>query len=83
MRLLVPLKIPAGRLLRILLYARYSTSEQKCSSIKDQFRVCREFLKQWGIKNAEIQEICDMELSGELVYRPGIDQAREGIKRRA
>jgi hypothetical protein len=82
MRLDVPIVQPAGRLLRILLYARYSTDEQKRSSIDAQFRGCRKMLLAWGIKNAEIQELSDYEMSGELRDRPGIDQVRLGIQNR-
>jgi DNA invertase Pin-like site-specific DNA recombinase len=74
MRLVVPILQLAGQLLRILLYARYSTDEQKRSSIADQFLACRKWLKAWGIEDAEIQELSDYETSGEQRSRPGIDR---------
>jgi len=83
MRLDVPIVQSAGRLLRILLYARYSTDEQKRSSIAAQFRGCRKLLKDWGIEHADIQELSDYEMSGELRNRPGIDQVRLGVQNRA
>jgi DNA invertase Pin-like site-specific DNA recombinase len=83
MRLDVPIVQPAGRLLRVLLYARYSTDEQKRSSITAQFRGCRKLLSTWGIEDAEVQELSDYEMSGELRNRPGIDQVRLGIQKRA
>jgi len=83
MRLAVPIVQPAGRPIRILLYARYSTDEQKRSSIADQFRDCRKTLSEWGIETAEIDEFSDYEMSGELRSRPGIDQVRLGIQNRA
>ncbi len=83
MRLIIPIFQPHGRLLRVLLYARYSTDEQKRSSIDDQFLACRKLLQAWGIENAEIYELSDYEMSGELRNRPGIDQVRVGIQNRA
>ncbi len=82
MKISCPFKRPVGRLLRVLLYARYSTQEQNRSSIDDQFRACRKFLGEWGIEDAEIQEVSDHEMSGELRNRPGIDQVRIGIQNR-
>ena len=83
MRLYVPLKVLFGRRLRVLIYARYSTEEQKRASIAAQFQLCRKYLREWGIEDADIEEISDMEMSGELVNRPGIDRVRVGIKKRS
>ncbi len=43
-RLLTPIERPAGRRLRVLIYARYSTEEQNPRSIDDQFTFCIAFL---------------------------------------
>src|SRR5437773_4955671 len=83
MRLSVPIKQPVGHQLRVLLYARFSTEEQRRESIADQFRACRKFLKESNVADADIDELSDEELSGELVSRSGIDQVRLGVKNRA
>ena len=68
---------------RIVIYARYSTQEQDASSIDDQFAFCRRMIeRRLAITEFEISEISDMELSGELASRPGIDQVR-GIENRS
>jgi len=79
MYLRVALANICGRILRVLLYARYSTEEQDASSISDQFRKCRQLLQQYNVTDAIITELHDAELSGELVSRPGIDEVARGI----
>lgn len=69
-----------GHILRILLYARYSTEEQDASSIADQFRKCRQLLTQYNVTEPVITELHDAELSGELLQRPGIDEVAKGIQ---
>lgn len=78
----VPFSIPNGRALRVLIYARYSTEEQNASSIQDQIAYCRKFLESFATSNAEIEELSDPHMSGELVSRPGINKVREGVERR-
>jgi len=78
MNLRVPLIIPQGRKLRVVIYARYSTSEQDGSSIAAQVRFCKEFLEALGVE-AEITVLSDEEMSGELRDRPGINEVRAGI----
>jgi hypothetical protein len=82
MRLRYPIERPAGRLLRVLICARYSTDEQHPTSIADQICYCREFLRINGVDDAEIVEVSDAEMSGELVNRPGINEARRRIDAR-
>jgi hypothetical protein len=65
-----------------LLYARYSTEEQDASSNPDQFAYNRRFLLDENARDANIEELSDSELSGELVSRPGINKVREGIAAR-
>lgn len=74
-----PLQTPAGRRLRVIIYARYSTDEQHPTSIVDQISFCKQFLKDNGIADAEIITFEDPEMSGELVSRPGINQVRDRI----
>lgn len=81
-RLRTPIAKPSGRKLHILLYARYSTEEQDASSIPDQFAYCRQFLHGCDISDAQVEELHDSEMSGELVFRPGINNVREGIAAR-
>lgn len=75
----IPIVVPAGRRLRVVLYARFSTDEQNQNSITDQFAACRRFLKKMGVTACNIDEFRDEEISGEEVHRPGIDAVREGI----
>lgn len=82
MRLYEPLKARVGRCLRVLIYARYSTDEQKKHSIAAQIAKCRKYLAQWGITGAEIEILSDHGISGEVVHRPGIDRVLAGIKLR-
>jgi DNA invertase Pin-like site-specific DNA recombinase len=82
LRLRTPIKLPVGRRLRVLIYARYSTDEQHPSSITDQFAYCRVFLQANGVTDAEVRELSDAETSGELASRPGINQARELVDAR-
>jgi hypothetical protein len=65
----------------IVIYGRYSTQEQDVSSIDDQFAFCEAVIQQLGFTDFEVIKISDMELSGELASRPGIDKVREGIEK--
>jgi DNA invertase Pin-like site-specific DNA recombinase len=82
LRVRIAIQKPAGRRLRVIIYARYSTEEQHPSSIDDQIAYCKEFLKTNGITDAEIVVFQDAEMSGELVSRPGIDEVRARIHSR-
>jgi DNA invertase Pin-like site-specific DNA recombinase len=70
----------ATRLLRVLIYARYSTDDQNPHSIDAQIAYCKRFLRALGITDYELIVIQDVELSGELKQRPGIDQVWSGIE---
>jgi|GEM_PF-763902 len=74
-----PLDHPPGRPLRILIYARYSTDEQDERSIPAQFQECERFLREAGCDEVEIVRLSDDGISGELLSRPGIDEARRII----
>lgn len=73
---------PRGRRLRVLIYARYSTDEQNPRSIDDQVRYCRQFLQSLGLSDddVEIQIHYDEAVSGEVIFRDGIDAVRQKIK---
>lgn len=77
-----PITLARGRRLRVLIYGRYSTDEQDPRSIEDQAGYCRHFLEALGLTDVdlEIKVLCDRGMSGELIFRPGIDQVREGIE---
>lgn len=68
--------------LRGVVYARYSTEEQNPKSIDDQDRFCRKQLAVYGLDGAQVELLCDQELSGELRSRPGINQLKAGIDAR-
>jgi len=74
----VPIAVPPGRKLRVVIYARYSSAEQQASSITDQFGFCQKFLDALEIEY-ELTLLSDEEMSGELRDRPGINEVRKGI----
>jgi DNA invertase Pin-like site-specific DNA recombinase/BMFP domain-containing protein YqiC len=75
----VPLLTRTGFALRIVIYARYSTDEQNPRSSDDQVAYCRRFLEGCRITDAGITVLKDDGVSGEVVSRPGINEARNGI----
>ena len=77
-----PVEAPLGRLLWVLIYARFSTDEQNPRSIADQVAYCREFLDSLGLTNVRIEILSDEGISGEIVSRPGIDQVHVGCLER-
>lgn len=84
MRLRQPLAVPADRPLRVLIQARYSTEEQRQTSLEDQIANCRRFLadnlpSDVGLERLAIEVIREPEISGELLNRPGIDEVWRGI----
>ncbi len=85
MRLRQPLVIPKGRPLQVLVHARFSTEEQRQSSIDDQVAACRTFLQESLPKGTTasqvvIDVITEPEVSGEIADRPGINQVWAGIE---
>ena len=75
-----PIKGPRGRRLRVLIYARYSSDEQRKRSIKAQVEYCKKSLQALKVKDAKIEVLFDEAKSGELRSRPGIDQVWAGIR---
>src|SRR6202158_4675209 len=55
--------------MKVAIYARYSSDNQRDASITDQFRVCREFAQRqgWQIE----REYSDHAISGATLMRPG------------
>ncbi len=75
---------PKGQPLRVLVHARFSTEEQRQSSIDDQIALCQAFLaaslsKGHAPEQVAVQFICEPEISGELASRPGINEVWAGI----
>ena len=77
-----PIQAPRGRTLRVLVYTRYSSDEQRRRSIKAQQEFCGKFLEALEVTNADIAAISDEGMSGELRSRPGIDRVWAGIRDR-
>jgi len=87
MNLRQPILLPKEEPLRALIHARFSTEEQRQSSIDDQVASCRTFLesnlpKGWKPEQVEIDVIAEPEVSGEIADRPGINQVWAGIEAR-
>ena len=55
--------------MKVAIYARYSSENQRDASIADQFRVCCEYAQRKGWKIA--QEYSDHAMSGATLMRPG------------
>jgi len=55
--------------MKVALYARYSSENQRDASIADQFRVCREFAGRQGWRIE--REYSDHAISGATLLRPG------------
>ena len=75
--------LPPDRLLQVLVYARFSTDEQDDRSIAAQDEYCIRFLENLEVKQFEVFHLKDEGISGEELMRPGIDQVRDGIGRKA
>ncbi|MCC7124878.1 MAG: recombinase family protein [Acidobacteria bacterium] len=55
--------------MKVAIYARYSSENQREASIEDQFRICREFARKQGWQIAG--EYSDHAISGATLMRPG------------
>jgi DNA invertase Pin-like site-specific DNA recombinase len=55
--------------MKVAIYARYSSENQREASIEDQFRICREFARKQGWIIAG--EYSDHAISGATLMRPG------------
>lgn len=79
MKLRHPISKPAGRKLRVVDYARYSTDEQNPLSIDDQYAAVQRLLNDENVSEFTLDHFRDEGISGEIIQRPGIDQVRQGI----
>jgi site-specific DNA recombinase len=65
--------------MKVAIYARYSSENQRDASIADQFRVCREFAQRqgWHVE----REYSDHSVSGTTLLRPGFQaMMREALR---
>ena len=56
--------------MKIALYARYSSDNQRDASIADQLRICRAYAEKQGWR--VVEEYCDHAVSGASLLRSGI-----------
>jgi DNA invertase Pin-like site-specific DNA recombinase len=67
--------------MKVAIYARYSSENQRDASIADQFRVCREFAQRQGWHVAA--EFSDHAVSGATIMRPGFQaMMREALQKK-
>ncbi len=67
--------------MKVAIYARYSSENQRDASIADQFRVCREFAQRQGWHVAV--EFSDHAVSGATIMRPGFQaMMREALQKK-
>lgn len=64
--------------MRVIIYARYSSDQQRAASIADQFRSCREYAaaRGWTV----IEEMSDAAMSGSTMFRPGVQALLRAVK---
>ena len=64
--------------MRAVVYARYSSHNQRDASIEDQVRVCRERIERegWGL----VTTYCDHALSGASRFRPDYQKLLEDAR---
>src|SRR3954447_1346269 len=69
-----------GQVMKVAIYARYSSDNQRDASIADQFRICREFARrhEWDIAN----EYSDHAISGATLMRPGFQAMMQAALRK-
>ena len=67
--------------MKVAIYARYSSENQRDASITDQYRVCREFAQRQGWHVAA--EYSDHAVSGATIMRPGFPaMMREALEKK-
>ncbi|MGC8470637.1 MAG: recombinase family protein, partial [Acetobacteraceae bacterium] len=67
--------------LRAVIYARYSSDNQRDASIEDQLRLCKERLVREGWELVQVYR--DAALSGASTLRPGYQALLEGAREAA
>ncbi len=68
-------------MLKAAVYARYSSSLQRPTSIEDQIARCRESAARFGCEIADEHIYSDQEISGATAQRPGYQRLTEAAKR--
>ena len=66
--------------MKVAIYARYSSDNQRDASIADQFRICREFARQQGWQIA--RENSDRAVSGATLLRSGFQAMMQSALRK-
>ena len=67
--------------MKVAIYARYSSDNQRDASIADQLRICREFAARQGW--TVVQEFTDHAISGATLLRSGFQALmRDALNRR-
>ena len=66
--------------MKVAIYARYSSDNQRDASIDDQFRICREFARKQGWRIE--REYSDHAISGATLLRPGFQAMMSAALRR-
>lgn len=69
-------------MLRAAIYARYSSSLQRPTSVDDQTALCREAARRFGCEILDGHIYTDEERSGSTAQRPGYQRLMEAAKRR-
>ena len=62
--------------MKVAIYARYSSDNQRDASIADQLRLCREFASRHGW--TVVQEFADHAISGATLLRSGFQALMRG-----
>ena len=68
--------------MRAAIYARYSSENQSEKSIDDQIRVCKGYIKGYGMTLSDEHIYIDEAISGSLVNRPGLQALEEALENR-
>ncbi|OUL64687.1 resolvase, partial [Acetobacter senegalensis] len=65
--------------MKVALYARYSSDNQRDASIEDQLRLCREYAarQDWNV----VDSYSDRAVSGASLLRPGIQELMQDAQR--
>ncbi len=69
--------------MKVSIYARYSSENQRQESIEDQVRVCKEFAQIQGYRLEDKHIFWDEARSGSLRSRPGLDHLLEACRDKA
>ena len=80
MRSIVAIDPQAGAMVKVALYARYSSENQRDASIEDQLRLCRSHAERQGW--TVVDSYSDRAISGASLLRPGIQELIQDAQRR-